>query len=113
MPCTYDESPQEVAQRRQQYIDDHYVKPLDKLTAENDHLRELLLDIYDKHPEVTLSLTDLKKIKTDQLKHRKEDLTRLQKTFTKNKDATRLGKVMLADPKKPLKEQLGFEPDEF
>ena len=91
---------------------DKYKQMADDLTHENDMLREAILKAHETNPE----LFDKKIVGIvafDQVKHRKEDLRRLKKTFIKSKDAERLGKVMLADPKLPLEPQLGFDPDEF
>lgn len=89
-----------------------YKTDLDNLTHDNDMLREAILKASKTNPE----LFDKKVLHIanfDQIKHRKEDLARLKKTFTKMKDAERLGLVMLADPKEPLEPQLGFDPDDF
>lgn len=83
---------------------------LDRLTHENDVLREAVLSAAEGKP-IKKSL--LKQVRDNQVQHRKEDLARLEQTFRASKDATRLGLVMLADPAKPLKPQLGFDPDAF
>lgn len=109
MPCTYDPSPEEIAAATQQR--DKYLRTeLDRLTKENDRLRELVVGLAEGR---TPSKKELDFIYRDQIKHRKEDLKRLEKTFRSRKDAKRLGLVMLADPNKPLADQLGFDPDSF
>jgi len=87
-------------------------KAADKLTHENDMLREGILAAAEKSPKA-FTATFLKKVNLDQIAHRKEDLRRLEKTFRASKDAEKLGKVMLADPNKPLEKQLGFDPDAY
>lgn len=84
----------------------------DRLTHENDQLREMLLRIV-VDPSYKIPKQWIKKVNADQIKHRKEDLARLKDTFTKSKDAEKLGKVILADPNLPLEEQLGFDPDKY
>lgn len=84
----------------------------DKLTHENDVLREAILAAAEKN-EKLFSASLLKKVGSEQVKHRKEDLARLEATFRKSKDAEKLGLVMLADPTKPLEKQLGFDPDAY
>lgn len=84
----------------------------DKLTHENDILRETILEVAEKFPKA-FTATFLKKVGADQVKHRKEDLARLEEVFRKSRNAEKLGLVMLADPNKPLIKQLGFDPDEF
>jgi hypothetical protein len=91
---------------------DNLKKIADKLTHENDMLREELLRIAEKDPKL-LKPAFLKKINAAQIKHRKEDLQRLEQTFRKSRDAEKLGLVMLADPTKPLEPQLGFNPDAY
>ncbi len=87
-------------------------KLADKLTHENDILREGILAAAEKAPKA-FTASFLKKVNLDQVAHRKEDLRRLEKTFRKSKDAEKLGLVMLADPNKPLEKQLGFDPDAY
>jgi hypothetical protein len=101
MPCQY-YAPGEAASIRA----NEYKAELDRLTRENDRLRELVLT-------GAVNPDERKKIEKEQIKHRKEDLARLKKTFTDQRDAKRLGLVMLADPKRPLEAQLGFDPDDF
>lgn len=103
MPCRY-EGPLPISDKSR--------KELDRLTKENDSLRELVLRLMNDS-NAYISDSEMNMILKDQLQHRKEDLARLKKTFLKSKDALRLGKVMLADPKKPLEPQLGFNPDDF
>ena len=93
-------------------LDAKWKKINDKLTLENDILRDVILGIAETNPEL-IPPKVFKKVEADQIKHRKEDLARLEKTFRASKDAERLGKVILADPKKPLEPQLGFNPDDF
>lgn len=78
-----------------------------RLTRENDELREKLLRA-DR-------LTDVERqdIERRQIAHRRADLVRLERIFRKTRDAPRLGKVLLADERQPLGEQLGFSPDAF
>jgi hypothetical protein len=94
-------------------------KELDRLTAENDRLREIIIAVVEGTP---IKPSDLKWVATEQVAHRKDDLARLEKTFrealTKNppkKTADvlhlRLGRVVTADPTKSLESQLGFDPD--
>lgn len=93
---------------------------LDRLTHENDELREALLTLKDGgelRPAMWM------KIGREQIKHRKEDLARLDRTLRealrKAKPGVtnvtllyeRLGRVVAADPSKPLEPQLGFDPD--
>jgi hypothetical protein len=87
-------------------------KLADKLTHENDMLREVILAAAEKYPKAFTAKT-LKQVNLDQIAHRKEDLRRLEKTFRASKDAEKLGLVMLADPNKPLQKQLGFDPDAY
>ena len=85
------------------------VAKLDKLTHENDMLREALLAVPQEHVDAKVR----RLIAKDQVAHRKEDLKRLRETFQRNLDFGRFEKVILADPKKPLEPQLGFDPDAF
>jgi len=106
MPCRYDE-PIGV------YRNNCNHRPeLDRLTAENDALREALLKI-TLDPDYKLPQRVKKAIELKQLEHRKADLKRLEATFRKNRDAERLGLVILADPTKELEPQLGFDADKF
>jgi hypothetical protein len=94
---------------------------LDRLTTENDRLRELVLRLVDGE---TITKQELERIRREQTKHRKEDLARLEKQFKASiadqkamgrEGATdlhtKLGLVITADPSKPLEPQLGFDPD--
>lgn len=76
MPCRYDPTPAEIAEgaRRENLS---LTNKLNKLTAENDLLREAILSFAD-NPGVTLPPKVLKVIEADQIKHRKEDLKRLE-----------------------------------
>lgn len=82
----------------------------DELTHENDMLRE---DILLLNEGKELDAKRLAAIQKDQIAHRREDLKRLEKTFLKTKDAEKLAKAWNADVKKPLTDQLGFDPDDF
>lgn len=89
-----------------------YKQELDALTAEADLLREAVIAYAEgKSPDLPPEL--LRKIKTRQTAHRKEDLARLEAVFVAAKDKDRLALVWAADPKKPLEPQLGFDPDAF
>lgn len=118
MPCQVEE-PWESSMRhysseadKAQALAEKWKKIADKLTLENDLLREGILAAAEKAPKA-FTTTFLKKVNLDQLAHRKEDLRRLEKVFRASKDAEKLGKVMLADPSKPLEKQLGFDPDAY
>lgn len=121
MPCRMDDYPPtsyvvreiDTAEVRKLKADlERIKKAADKLTHDNDMLREAVLKAANSDPKL-YTKTFLKKVGVDQIKHRKEDLARLEKTFRDSKDAERLGKVMLADPNHPLEPQLGFDPDKF
>lgn len=56
---------------------------------------------------------DYETILADQIEHREQDLRRLLKTFAESVDRERLALVLSADKNKPLKPQLGFDPDDF
>ena len=118
MPCQY-YTPEE--ERRMAAA--AYRKELDRLTHENDMLREALM-VAVNGGEVDADF--LKTVYKNQVKHRKEDLNRLEKTFraiiAKGEDIDQaypfnvyeaLGRTLVADPTKPLSEQLDFDPDEF
>lgn len=101
---------------------------LDRLTAENDRLRELVLRLVDGEP---VTKQELEWVRREQAAHRKEDLVRLDRALrdiiATNKDGwvdmpsgrrmalssayERLGRVVAADASKPLEPQLGFDPD--
>lgn len=131
MPCRYDPTPEEIRQSQEAQtakVVKPYIKKLDKLTHENDQLRELLLEhAADKLPENVR-----KSILAKQVNHRQEDLDRLKKTFEEYLEEafrvqgsvafstrdfqdtmTRLYAVTQADVNKPLASQLGFDPDDF
>lgn len=95
---------------RSDYMEPNHRQELDRLTRENDMLREAVLSLQAGKglPDAALML-----IQEEQIKHRKEDLQRLAKVFRTAKDAPRLGAVMLADPRKPLEPQLEFDPDAY
>lgn len=108
MPCRVDISD---AERRQADFEQLLAK-CDKLTAENDMLREAVLNL-TRNRDFELEPSVIKIIAEDQTKHRTADLNRLKAVFTKSKDAEKLGLVMLANPKSPLEPQLGFSPDAY
>ncbi len=105
MPCQY-YTPDE--ERRM--AAEAYRKELNRLTHENDMLREALM-VAVSGGEVDPDF--LKTVYKNQVKHRKEDLKRLEETFRASRDAEKLGLVLLADPTQPLEPQLGFDPDAF
>lgn len=117
MPCGYFDNQYEtrvvnVADAELTKLIKEYKAALDTLTHDMDMLREAIIGVDKSNP----GLFDKKVmhiVNFDQIKHRKEDLARLKKTFKKSKDAEKLGLVMLADPKEPLEPQLGFDPDEY
>ena len=122
MPCRYEEGPADFLRTEKQRTA-QLTADLDKLTAENDRLREAILTLIadreaELHPDV------VKVIENDQTKHRKEDLRRLEKQFRTELAATTdfarervlhqlAGAVVTADPSKPLEPQLGYDPDTF
>lgn len=110
-PCTYDPGPEDYL-RSERAKNEKMKKDLDRLTVENDRLREALLNIINDK-DYQLPAAVVKEVTKSQEKHRKEDLARLKKTFLASKDAERLGLVILADPSKELEPQLGFNPDDF
>jgi hypothetical protein len=112
MPCQVDESYYRGSSNSYSEKANAYKELADNLTHENDMLREAILKAAETNPEL-FKKNILDMVLADQIEHRKEDLKRLKKTFMKSKDAERLGKVMLANPKLPLEPQLGFDPDEF
>jgi len=95
---------------------------LDRLTAENDRLREFLLRL---KAGGGLTVREWKVVERDQVAHRKEDLARLENTFRAaisdqkamgrtggaSELHAKLGLVVTADPALPLEPQLGFDPD--
>lgn len=116
MPCTYYTPGEERELARK-----NYKKELDRLTHENDLLREALFVALDGGE---IDSEFLKQVGADQVKHRKEDLARLEATFRKELASTNdharesilyslIGRVVVADPTKPLKPQLGFDPDDY
>lgn len=139
MPCRVDPTPAEIEAGRQAALNRELAKvvePLqkrnDKLTHENDQLREIILRIADKD---SMPAELWNQIKKDQVEHRKEDLSRLAKTFNEKLAALYRGKkfqidnqgwrdqrdslfnfiqlVEKADPEHPLEPQLGFDPDAY
>lgn len=142
MPCHVELSEAEIEANRRARTEKEIAKvvePLqkrnDELTHENDQLREALLTIIGYQPKAAIWIGKdvAQKIEKAQVEHRKEDLRRLDKGFTKyledaiktqgltvalqtqdfNEAFARLKKVMKADPEKPLEEQLGFDPDKY
>lgn len=124
MPCSYYLPGEEAAIANSKLKED-----LDRLTHENDMLREIVLKLATKDDMPAEIWT---KINQNQIEHRKEDLARLEKEFrliaweylhSQGPSAltlpgfleivARLKLVQEADPKKPLAEQLGFDPDDF
>lgn len=113
MPCQVWEPSYSSAQMHNETArGDKYKELADKLTHENDMLREAIILAWSKEPKLFTAKT-MKVVNANQVKHRKEDLARLEATFRKSRDAEKLGLVMLADPTKPLEKQLGFDPDAY
>jgi hypothetical protein len=96
-------------------------RKLDRLTAENDRLREFLIRLREGK---TLTVREWALVDRHQIAHRKEDLARLENTLRAaiadqkalgREGGTdlhaKLGLVVTADPKQPLEPQLGFDPD--
>lgn len=119
MPCTY-YTPDEERRMSAEY-DRKQRAELDRLTHENDILREALIAATSGNE---IDPDFLKTVHENQVKHRKEDLKRLEKTFRKQLSETNdyareriiqqmIGAVVTADPLKPLAPQLGFDPDAF
>jgi hypothetical protein len=95
---------------------------MDRLTRENDWLRELTIRLLNGEP---VTKEELECVRRDQIhQHRKEDLARLEKQFRASiadqkamgrEGGTdlhaKLGLVVTADPSRPLTPQLGFDPD--
>lgn len=79
-----------------------------------------LMRLADEHEEYRQKIASGKsfataRIERRQIKHRKQDLDRLLKTFADggiNKKVL-IEKVLAADPAYPLESQLGFDPDFF
>lgn len=113
-----------------------YKAELDRLTHENDQLRELVIDIVEagrpvkvagtvtgpRTSDYTITPTFWHQITRGQVEHRKADLKRLEEIIRENikhvlqpteQDIwyAKLGRVLTADPNKPLAPQLGFDPD--
>jgi hypothetical protein len=123
MPCRYDPSPYEIEESARL----RYKADLDRLTHENDVLREFILSL----PKVTVPAAIYEAVNKNQVEHRKEDLKRLEDYFEEqitviskrkpssfNKDARReyftlLQLVLAADPTEALEPQLGFDPDKY
>ena len=106
-------------------------KKLDELTRENDQLREMVLDL-DAGGKLTAA--NRRMVTREQVKHRKEDLARLERTLRGMIDMAeaagdtwvdmpggkklelryayeRFGRVMIANADRPLEPQLDFDPD--
>lgn len=94
---------------------------LDRLTRENDWLREVTIRLVEGE---SVTKQELARIRRDQTAHRKEDLARLEKSFRgsiadqkamgregQTDLHAKLGLVVTADPSHPLAPQLGFDPD--
>lgn len=104
MPCHSDYSDYDNTQRTRE--------AMNKLTCENDMLRDALLNmINDRNYELPVAV--IKVVQDEQIKHRKSDLKRLEKVFRESRDAEKLGLVLLADPRRFLEPQLGFNPDAY
>jgi hypothetical protein len=115
MPCTDGGAPYE----SYSYSELNKIrKRNDVLASENDRLREVIMAIHAR-PDLPIPDDVMRIINQDQVKHRKDDLKRLQAFFLKaDADSipdlpTKLGKVLLASPRKPLEPQLGFSPDDY
>lgn len=122
MPCSYYLPGEEEAIKN-----NNLRKDLDRLTHENDQLREIVLE----HARAYIPEDILKGIEKTQTQHRREDLARLEETFeekitdiskkkptSNTKDERRevftlLQRVLAADPSFPLEPQLGFDPDKY
>lgn len=139
MPCRVELTDSEVEAARRAKTDKEIakvVKPLqernDRLTHENDTLREVVLESLATGKMVNITDAQMVSITADQVAHRREDLRRLEQVFrdylaeafmSQGPDALftqdfkdtaeRLQKVLDADPNKPLEPQLGFDPDEY
>jgi hypothetical protein len=100
VPCRY-ETPEEEARLSAQKSR----AELDRLTAELDKTREALIASLEGR-EIDSKIA--KSVEAEQRKHRLEDLDRLRKLFE-----SLLHKVNEANPSKPLKPQLGFDPDDY
>lgn len=112
MPCRYDPTPEEIRaskEKREQL----YKEKLDTLTHERDVAYEHILRFSLDPQNYEIDREYLNKISVSQVAHRKEDLARLEEVFRSTKDYYNLGRVVAADPTKPLEEQLGFDPDKF
>jgi hypothetical protein len=80
--------------------------------ALRNHLYQLLAE-FDEYASESPAAWDKNKILARQIKHRREDITRLRIEFAKNDDGERLAKTLNVDYTKPLAPQLGFDPDDF
>lgn len=126
MPCRYDPTQAEIDAARAAELD-RAIAPiradLDRLTHENDMLRELVLTSVHKQKPVQIENGLLATIVERQIAHRKEDLNRLEETLAervretsgaeRKQAAIDLTAVLVADPHFPLAEQLGFDPDDY
>lgn len=134
MPCQSEPSGYANVDFRGQLIPDaspdyvRDIKPLeravDRLTHENDVLREVVLQLADSLHGSPEAISGMESLRTMQTDHRREDLDRLERTLTTphlyaefeltpdvRRDMVR--KVIQADPTKPLEPQLGFDPDAY
>lgn len=126
MPCRYDPGPEDHL-RTELERNKKLRKDLDRLTHENDQLREALLRLITEENYV-LPAPAFERIAETQTKHRQEDLDRLESAIRElignDVDHVRLtpsnielnlfealGRVLTADPGKALEPQLGFDPD--
>lgn len=100
----------------------------DELARENCLLRETVIKLATAPPgsPVEVDKKVMQIINDSQSEHRKEDLRRLEKVFrekiAEQPDSSMhplcnyyemLGRVLMADHKKPLEIQLGFDPDKY
>ncbi len=109
MPCTYIESEDEkrAAVEKREAL---WKSRLDKLTKQLDDAYELILaQAYGDG----LSDKQLNKIEELQIAHREADLQMLKEEARKRKDFDTFEKVLSADARKPLRKQLGFDPDDY
>lgn len=112
MPCRSDymePTPAETTAAHNAAMDSIRIE-LDRLTRENDELREMILRL---NGGGQLTEGEAMRVGLEQVDHRKADLARLEKTFIQAQDIARLEKVWNADPAFPLAPQLGFNPDDY
>lgn len=134
MPCRVDPTPEEIEasnRARHDRIVAEAIAPFqernDRLTHENDMLREVILESLASGSTVVLTEEQAEAIRKNQVAHLVEDLQRLNETLqglldaaiaSKNlagmaQYASDLFKVQNADPTMPLQAQLGFDPDSY